>query len=74
MLTIVMKDDMVDDVVQTIIETNQTGKPGDGKCALVTDILTDANAGSILCEALGRPYVMIAMVGGFLADSDNALR
>lgn len=39
-------------------------KPGDGKCALVTDVLTDANAGTILCEALGRPYVMIAMVGG----------
>ena len=31
MLTIVIKDNMVDDVVQTIIETNQTGKPGDGK-------------------------------------------
>lgn len=31
MLTIVVKDNMVDDVVQTIIETNQTGKPGDGK-------------------------------------------
>ena len=31
MLTIVIKDEMVDDVVQTIIETNQTGKPGDGK-------------------------------------------
>ena len=31
MLTIVIKDEMVDDVVQTIIETHQTGKPGDGK-------------------------------------------
>jgi nitrogen regulatory protein PII 2 len=31
MLTIVTKDEMVDDVVQAIIETNQTGKPGDGK-------------------------------------------
>jgi nitrogen regulatory protein PII 2 len=31
MLTIVVKDNMVDDVVQTIIESNQTGKPGDGK-------------------------------------------
>jgi nitrogen regulatory protein PII 2 len=31
MLTVVIKDNMVDDVVQTIIETNQTGKPGDGK-------------------------------------------
>jgi nitrogen regulatory protein PII 2 len=31
LLTVVIKDDMVDDVVQTIIETNQTGKPGDGK-------------------------------------------
>jgi nitrogen regulatory protein PII 2 len=31
MLTAVIKDDMVEDVVQTIIETNQTGKPGDGK-------------------------------------------
>ena len=39
-------------------------KPGYGKCAMVTDILTDASAGSILCEALGRPYVMLAMVGG----------
>jgi hypothetical protein len=39
-------------------------KPGDGKCALVTDVLTDAASATILCEALGRPYVMIAMVGG----------
>lgn len=31
MLTVVIKDDMVDDVVATLIETNQTGKPGDGK-------------------------------------------
>jgi hypothetical protein len=39
-------------------------KPGDGKCALVTDILTDAAAGSILYQALGRPLVMLALVGG----------
>ena len=39
-------------------------KPGDGKCALITDILTDANAGTALCEGLGRPYIMLAMVGG----------
>ena len=31
MLTMVVHDNLVDDVVQTIIETNQTGKPGDGK-------------------------------------------
>ncbi len=31
MVTVVIKDDRVDDVVQAIIETNQTGKPGDGK-------------------------------------------
>lgn len=31
MVTVVIKDDLVDEVVQTIIETNQTGKPGDGK-------------------------------------------
>ena len=31
MLTMVVHDKLVDDVVQTIIETNQTGKPGDGK-------------------------------------------
>ena len=31
MITIVTKDDLVDDVVQTIIEANKTGKPGDGK-------------------------------------------
>lgn len=38
--------------------------PGDGKCALVTDILTDAAGGAILFEALGRPLVMLALVGG----------
>ena len=31
MLTIVVPDKLVDAVVQTLIETNQTGKPGDGK-------------------------------------------
>ena len=31
MVTVVVKDELVDDVVQAIIETNQTGKPGDGK-------------------------------------------
>ncbi len=31
MVTIVTKDELVDDVVQAIIEANQTGKPGDGK-------------------------------------------
>jgi nitrogen regulatory protein PII 2 len=31
MLTMVVHDKYVDDVVQTLIETNQTGKPGDGK-------------------------------------------
>ena len=31
MVTVVVKDDLVDDVVEAIINTNQTGKPGDGK-------------------------------------------
>jgi nitrogen regulatory protein PII 2 len=31
MLTIVVKDDKVDDIVRTLIESNKTGKPGDGK-------------------------------------------
>ncbi len=31
MVTVVIKDELVEDVVQAIIETNQTGKPGDGK-------------------------------------------
>ncbi|MGE4292828.1 MAG: P-II family nitrogen regulator [Desulfovibrio sp.] len=31
MITVVLPDDEVDDVVKTIIEVNQTGKPGDGK-------------------------------------------
>jgi nitrogen regulatory protein PII 2 len=31
MVTVVTKDDLVDDVVQAIIEVNRTGKPGDGK-------------------------------------------
>jgi hypothetical protein len=39
-------------------------KPGDGKCALVTDIVTDAASGQILFQALGRPFVMLALVGG----------
>ncbi len=31
MITVVVPDDQVDNVVQAIIRTNQTGKPGDGK-------------------------------------------
>ncbi len=31
MVTVVVPDDIVDDVVSAIIEANQTGKPGDGK-------------------------------------------
>ncbi len=31
MITVVTEDDKVAGVVKTIIETNQTGKPGDGK-------------------------------------------
>jgi nitrogen regulatory protein PII 2 len=30
-VTVVVEDDKVDDVVQAIIKINQTGKPGDGK-------------------------------------------
>lgn len=41
-----------------------TPKPGDGKVALVTDIATDMTTSKILMEALGRPYVMLAIVGG----------
>jgi len=39
-------------------------KPGEGKNALVTDIATDVAGGKILMEALGRPYIMLAIVGG----------
>lgn len=39
-------------------------KAGDGMCALVTDISTDAASGNILFESLGRPLVMLALVGG----------
>ncbi len=31
MVTVVIEDDLVDSVVASIIEANQTGKPGDGK-------------------------------------------
>ena len=31
LLTVVVEDSMVDDVVETLIETNQTGMAGDGK-------------------------------------------
>ncbi|SME97228.1 P-II family nitrogen regulator [Desulfovibrio gilichinskyi] len=30
-LTVVVPDDLVDDIVEAIIKANQTGKPGDGK-------------------------------------------
>jgi hypothetical protein len=43
---------------------NENPEPGDGKCAIVTDVLTDTASGNILCEALGRPLVMLAIVGG----------
>lgn len=43
---------------------NDEPKPGEGKSALVTDVLTDAAAGQVLQEALGRPYVMLALAGG----------
>ena len=39
-------------------------KPGEGKNALVTDIATDVAGDKILMEALGRPYIMLAVVGG----------
>ncbi|BCU75742.1 hypothetical protein llg_04570 [Luteolibacter sp. LG18] len=39
-------------------------KPGEGKTALVTDVLTDAATGKVLHQALGRPQVMIAIGGG----------
>ncbi|MEZ7195252.1 MULTISPECIES: P-II family nitrogen regulator [Pseudodesulfovibrio] len=31
MVTVVVPDDMVDDVVEAVIAANKTGKPGDGK-------------------------------------------
>jgi nitrogen regulatory protein PII 2 len=34
-LTIVVDDDFVDTVVETLITTNKTGKPGDGKIFVV---------------------------------------
>ncbi len=35
MITVVVEDDQVDDVVSTIISTNKTGKPGDGKVFVI---------------------------------------
>jgi len=35
MVTVVVEDSMVDCAVETIINTNQTGKPGDGKVFVV---------------------------------------
>jgi nitrogen regulatory protein PII 2 len=40
LITVVVKDELVDDVVQALITTNQTGKPGDGKIFVLP--LTDA--------------------------------
>lgn len=33
--TLIVEDDKVDDVVKIIIETNQTGNPGDGKIFII---------------------------------------
>lgn len=35
MITVVVEDDQVDDVVSAIISTNKTGKPGDGKVFVI---------------------------------------
>jgi nitrogen regulatory protein PII 2 len=35
LFTIIVDDDQVDDVVSIIIETNQTGNPGDGKIFVI---------------------------------------
>ncbi|MEI8343209.1 MAG: P-II family nitrogen regulator, partial [Verrucomicrobiota bacterium] len=35
LMTVVVPDDKTASVIQTIIETNQTGKPGDGKIFVV---------------------------------------
>jgi len=35
MITVVVEDDAVDKIVKTIIDTNQTGKPGDGKIFVI---------------------------------------
>lgn len=35
MITVVVEDDEVDPIVETIIETNKTGKPGDGKIFVI---------------------------------------
>ncbi len=40
MITVVTDDDQVKDVVETLIKTNQTGKPGDGKIFVLP--ITDA--------------------------------
>jgi hypothetical protein len=37
--------------------------PKTGRTALVTDVLTDGRNGTILYEATGRPYLMLALVG-----------
>ncbi len=37
-------------------------KPGDGKCAIVTDVATDAGGGEIRFLSLCRPLVIIALV------------
>ena len=35
MITVVVEDNAVDKIVKTIIDTNQTGKPGDGKIFVI---------------------------------------
>lgn len=56
MLTIVVPDDLVEDAVQIIIETNHTGNPGDGKIFVMPikesyRIRTGESGESVLDEA-----------------------
>lgn len=37
--------------------------PDDGKAAIVADIQTNVREGKVLYEALGRPYLLLALVG-----------
>ena len=54
MLTMVVSDHNVEPVIQTLIETNQTGKPGDGKIF----ILPISNAARVRTGEIGPKAIV----------------
>ena len=68
MVTIVVDDDEVDNVVETIIVTNKTGKPGDGKINIIPGWVEPSDM-----EELKRIAAMIGVKTNMFPDTSGVL-